>query len=605
MSDIESASPTSPAIPEGLSSDARRHLRAWLTEDAYLSLRGETLALLEAASDDAKGLSRLEDAFCRDLPIGTGGRRGEVGAGPNRINAVVLTQTALGVAAFVRDGGRAPKVVVAHDTRRDSSAFARMVSRVLASQGLAVRLLDEPRATPQLSFEVRDWGAGAGVVISASHNPPADNGIKIYGDDGAQVLGANDRALMSAIQAVEPEALRALDLEGELSGSVEALSGDALLARDAAYQAYVDAQGVPGLSLDQGGLKLVYTPLHGVGHHVFLPLLQARGARVHPVQAQLDPDDGRFSTVDSANPESPEAFDMGRALAEEVGADLVLANDPDADRLGALLRDAKGELVFIDGNRLGALLLDHLLRQFPQPQGLVVTTLVTSPLLSKMAKAAGLDIVDDLLVGFKHHAGVVAERPGVPLFFACEESHGYVRGNEIRDKDGLIAGLLLAEAASDAAGKGGRLHDRLAEIWDRFGYHREKTKSVWAHGAAGREAIAAVMKSMRSEAPPELGGLSLRSRVDRLDPRDTGSPTRDLPGNVLVFEYAGDAGGCRVVLRPSGTEPKLKIYALAHGKPGEASPRGRAAIDAIIDAVLTDARAAAEGIMEPFMGGGA
>jgi phosphomannomutase len=561
--------------------------------------------MIEAASEDASGLSRLEDAFCRDLPIGTGGRRGEVGAGPNRINSVVLTQTALGVAAFIREGGRAAKVVVAHDTRRDSSSFARMVSRVLASQGLEVRLLDEPRATPQLSFEVRDWGAGAGVVISASHNPPGDNGIKIYGDDGAQVLGANDRALMAAIQAVDLDTLGALDLEGELSGSIEALSGESLASRDAVYQAYVNGQGIEGLALDQGGLRIVYTPLHGVGHHVFLPLLKARGAQVHPVEAQLDPDNGRFSTVESANPESPAAFDMARALADEVGADLVLANDPDADRLGALLRNAEGELIFIDGNRIGALMMDHLLRQFPEPSGMVMTTLVTSPLLSKMAQSAGLDTIDDLLVGFKHHAGVVAEHPGVPLFFACEESHGYVRGNEIRDKDGLIAGLLLAEAAADAAGKGGRLHDRLAEIWTRHGYHREKTKSVWARGAAGREAIAAVMKAMRREAPAQLGGLSLQARADRLDARDTGSATRDLSGNVLVFEYAGEDGGCRVVLRPSGTEPKLKIYALAHGKPGEASPEGQAAIDAVIDAVLADAQAAAEGIMEPFMGSGA
>jgi len=247
------------------------------------------------------------------------------------------------------------------------------------------------------------------------------------------------------------------------------------------------------------------------------------------------------------------------------------------------------------------LLLDHLLRHAPVREGISITTLVSSPLLAKMARAHGLEAVDDLLVGFKHHAGLVAESPQRPVFFACEESHGYVRGNGIRDKDGSLGGLLLAEAAAACAEAGGRLLDRLDAIWNEHGYHKEKTKSVWARGAVGRAAIAAVMRAFRADPPGQLAGLSLRSSNDRLLPRDTGSTTRALPGDVLSFEYANDTSGCRVVLRPSGTEPKLKIYALAHAKPGAGSQQ-HAGIDSLIDQVLRDAEQFARAIMAPLLG---
>jgi phosphomannomutase len=519
------------------------------------------------------------------------------------MNEVVLTQTALGVADFVREGGAAQKVVVAYDTRRDSRHFAHHVGAVLASQGLAVRLFDAPRPTPQLGFEVRQWGAGAGIVISASHNPPSDNGIKIYGADGAQVLGDNDRRLMEAITAIGSSRLTQLEL-GDAAALDRLAPGAGLDARDAAYAAYIASQGVWPHALGSNGLRVVYTPLHGVGHHIFAPLLRAREAALYLVEAQLDPDGGRFSTVVSANPESPAAFDLARQLADEVGADLVVAHDPDADRLGALTRDAQGSLQFVDGNRLGALLLDHLLCHVERPRGVVLSTLVTSPLIAKMARAGGLTVVDDLLVGFKHHAGIVEECPDQPVFFACEESHGYVRGNDIRDKDGAIGGLLLVEAAAAAAARGEPLLARLDAVWKAHGYHAERTISVWARGAAGREAIAAVMAKLRADAPSSLGGLTLAARVDRLVPLETASETRNLPGNVLVLEYSKGTRACRVVLRPSGTEPKLKVYALASGAPGDNSSVLRDGIDATIAAVLADAQALVEGIVRPFLAAG-
>ena len=551
-----------------------------------------------AAAGDADALAELEDAFCRDLPIGTGGRRGRVGPGPNRVNERVMRQTARGLADFVVERGNSKRVVVVFDTRKDSKHFAEIVADELMAADIEVRLLDAPRPTPQLSFELRRSGAGAGVVISASHNPPEDNGIKIYGDDGAQVLGEDDRALMEAIVAAGQAE------SGTREGPRASLDRvDPSLEADAAYHAFVAAQSALEGDLGDAGLTIVYTPLHGVGASAVVPVLRARGLRVAAVEAQCDPDEGRFSTVASANPESEAALAMGNELAEREGADLVLANDPDADRLGACARDGAGVLRFIDGNRLGVLMLDHLIRHAPK-EGLVITTLVTSPLMAKMARAAALDVVDDVLVGFKHHAGIVREREGVPLFFACEESHGYLRGADVRDKDGAVAALVLAEAAVSARREGKTLFDRLDDVWKTFGYHAERTHNLWAHGAAGRQAIAAVMEGLRARPPAELAGMKVVSFIDRAEARTTGSATRDLAGNVLVLELEGGGQGCRLVFRPSGTEPKLKVYALAHDAPGsDASARER--IDTLISRVLEDAAALAGAFMRPHLPKGA
>lgn len=566
-----------------------------------MAYRGAIDALVTRAADDDEALAELEDAFCRDLPIGTGGRRGPVGAGPNRMNEIVLRQTAAGLARWVQAKGEAMVAVVVYDTRRDSRRFARVVSHALAAEGMRVYLLDAPRPTPQLSFELRKRAAGAGVVISASHNPPGDNGIKIYGADGAQVLGEDDRKLMQSIVAVASEGsfaeLNAAAIDADRwseHGEVEVL--DPARDSDADYHAFVARQGVLEGDLSDGP-AVAYTPLHGVGQSAVVPVLEGRGMKVSVVEAQLD-DGGAFGTVASANPEAPAALDMVGALADELAAPLALANDPDADRMGALVRNNGGTLQFIDGNRLGVLMLDHLLRHADKPAGArVILTLVTSPLMAAMAAAAGLDVVDDILVGFKHHAGLVREDESRPVFFMCEESHGYTRGLEVRDKDGAVAALLMAEAMVDAHRQGQTLLDRLRAVWAEHGYHRETTRSLWAHGAAGREAIATVMSTLREQPPAAFADLQVVSATDRLAPRDTGSPTRDLPGNVLVYELEGGGRACRLVLRPSGTEPKLKVYALARG-PLE----GREAVDALIVDVLDAAEAHAKSIMRTVLG---
>jgi len=329
--------------------------------------------------------------------------------------------------------------------------------------------------------------------------------------------------------------------------------------------------------------------------------LRARGLAPVMVEAQA-PDEGVFETVKSANPESKAAFAVGLEVAREARADLLLATDPDADRLGAMVRDASGEYRFIDGNRLGVLMLDHVLTELSTlgseelRGGWVLTTLVSSPLIAKLARAHEVEVIDDLLVGFKHHAGCQAdaEERGEPrsLVFACEESHGYLRGNHIRDKDGAIAALLVSECAAARKREGRDLFARLEQIWTRFGYHREQTANLYAHGSAGRRAIAAVMDRLRREPPTGFAELSVSAAIDRQTPRETGWRTRDLPGNVMVYELEGDGRGCRLVFRPSGTEPKIKVYALAHGRPGldgRAAADEREAVDALISAVLADA----------------
>lgn len=596
----------------GLPDATREVLVRWLTDDRFASEREALEQLVgRAVGGDGDARAELEDAFSGPLPIGTGGRRGKCGPGPNRVNAVVLRETAHGLVLALKDAdfwpepGPRPGVAIAFDTRRDSAAFAQLVGAQLAAGGCEVVLLDAPRPTPQLSFFMRARGCAAGIVISASHNPPGDNGIKIYGPDGAQVLAESDRALMRGIVAAGESPVPELDLDA--AAGVEAI--DPATGSDAAYHAYVLAQGTSGAGdgLADSGLKVVFTPLHGVGHTSVVPVLRARGVSVSTVERQCDPDGGRFSTVESANPEVAASMQMAIEQARTEGADLVLASDPDADRLGACVpaaKDPAGDWHPIDGNRLGVLMLDHVLRTASLPaRGWVLTTMVSSPLIATLARAHDVDVVDDLLVGFKHHAGMVREQPDRPVIFACEESHGYLRGNEIRDKDGAIAALLLTECAAACKREGKDLLARLDAIWAEHGYHRERTENLWAHGQTGREAIAAVMAAWRAEPPTAFGGLSVRAMVDKRAPdrARTGSPTRDLEGNVLSFELAAGEIACRLVLRPSGTEPKLKLYALARARPGGDLEAAKREVDAMVGKVLADAKARARRVMEPLM----
>ncbi|MGB1701148.1 MAG: hypothetical protein ACPHRO_14415, partial [Nannocystaceae bacterium] len=342
------------------------------------------------------------------------------------------------------------------------------------------------------------------------------------------MLGARDAALTAAIRQAGSQPLAPLDLEAPLPtgpGEIWHIEGTELeTVVDEPYRRCVLDVGVREGSLAASGLSVVFTPLHGVGHHGVVPVLEARGVEVDCVAAQLDPDGGRFSTVESANPEDPGAFALGVELARTRGADLVIATDPDADRLGAFVRDLRGDYHFVDGNRLGALMLDHVLRsQQPPSHGVVLTTLVTTPLVRRLGTTGGVEVVDDLLVGFKHHAGYAEERADRTNVFSVEESHGYVRGDAVRDKDGAMAALLLCECAAAVKLEGETLHERLREIWRTHGYHREQTTSIYARGQEGKAAIDRLMEAWRSQPPREFAGLRVSSTEDRSAPRNTGS----------------------------------------------------------------------------------
>jgi len=586
----------------GLAPAVLGELSDWLEQPRYREEREELVAVVRKALDgDSQARAELEDAFSGPLRIGTGGRRGACGPGPNRLNGVVIRETAQGLADAMADEPTPRRVVVVYDTRAHSRHFAQVVAEQLAANDIEVILVDAPRPTPQLSFLVRARSCGGGVVISASHNPPGDNGIKVYGPDGAQVIGALASKLMLCIERAMERPLP--PVTSSQRSRIQEISGPDLASVDRPYIDYVLAQGVTASDLGQGGLKVVFTPLHGVGHHSVLPVLRARGALVHPVEAQCDPDEGRFSTVRSANPEVPHSMELAAALARDIGADLVMATDPDADRLGALARRAPdADLEFINGNSLGALMLDHVLSSRTPPEnGWVLSTMVTTPLASAIARAHRVDVVDDLLVGFKHHAGMIEEQPDRPVVLAAEESHGYLRGNEVRDKDGAIGALLLTECAVAARRRGNTLFDELERIWREHGYHLERASNIFARGAAGREAIAAVMSAWREQTPTCFADLAVTSVDDRLQPRHTGSTTRDLKGDVLSFELQGGGNvACRLVVRPSGTEPKLKLYALgrsAGNLDDDGLARAKAEVEAVVVSAIEDASARAEAIM--------
>lgn len=585
-----------------LSETESQQIRRWLSDDHYRDQRPALVEWIKKAAGDPAVTLNLRDAFCKDLPIGTGGRRGTVAPGPNRINSVTLRETVYGLYLAMKEWQAASRVVIGYDTRTHSQDFAHLSARLLAALGVEVKLLDEPRSTPQIAFLLRELGCGAGIVISASHNPPSDNGIKVYGPDGAQVLGQRDKSLTRAIVERGEEAPQ-YDTQTPLSAlaKVELLD---VAAMDRMYIDYALEQGVTQGSLAAAG-PVVFTPLQGVGLHIVSEVFAKREVQLFPVPEQCDPAGGTFNATQNANPEFIEAFDRAILRGEEVEADLLLATDPDADRLGACVRKESGQgFDFIDGNRIGALLLDHIGRHLGSrcEGALVATTLVTSPLIAKIGRHYGADVVDDLLVGFKHHAALVQERSEQAYLFGCEESHGYNRGPGVRDKDAATAALLLTELVAELRSQSQSVQSRLAQLWSKYGYHRERTLNWELPGLDGSARIAAVMQSWRKQAPAEIGEFRLQSQRDRMVAGNSDSPVRNATSNVLDHLYQREDGTeARVVLRPSGTEPKLKLYVLMASPPVPESQLAatQKGIDALVDLLGEQVLAQAQAVEVP------
>jgi phosphomannomutase len=508
-------------------SDLTDRARAWAAEDPDEHPRAELETLVAAAEADPAAAADLADRFDGRLEFGTAGLRGALGAGPNRMNRVVVIRAAAGLAAYLLDQGhQGGTVVVGYDARHGSDVFAEDTAAVMVGAGLRAVLLPRPLPTPLLAYAIRALGCVAGVMVTASHNPPQDNGYKVYLGDGSQIVPPADAEISARIDAVGP-----------LAG-VRRAGGWTRLGEEV-VEAYLSDVG----GLVDGGprdLTTVYTPLHGVGGETVAVVMQRAGfSAPHVATAQAEPDPD-FPTVAFPNPEEPGAMDLAMALAAEVGADVVVANDPDADRCAVAVPDAHGWRM-LRGDEVGALLGDHLLRS--GTRGVYANSIVSSTLLGKLAAAHGQPH-RETLTGFKWIGRVEG------LAYGYEEALGYcVAPGLVRDKDGVSALLLVVDLAARLKAEGRTLTDRLDDLAREHGLHATDQLSV---RVTDLSLITAAMERLRSAPPATLGGL----KVERVD--DLAKGSADLPPtDGLRFRLAEDA---RVIVRPSGTEPKIKCY---------------------------------------------
>jgi phosphomannomutase len=521
--------------------DLEAQVRAWIDQDPDPDTSAELMRLL--ADGGPRAADELADRFAGRLEFGTAGLRGELGAGPRRMNRVVVIQAAAGLAAYLsahrvegQDG-----VVIGYDARHNSEVFARDTAEVMSAAGIAASVLPGPLPTPVLAYAIRFLGAAAGVMVTASHNPPRDNGYKVYLGDGSQIVPPADAAIAAEIDAVAARPL----------STVPRTHGWRTLD-DSVVQSYVDAVAALPSAAAPRDLVVAHTSLHGVGAEVVRRVLAATGfgpAHEAPTQAEPDPD---FPTVAFPNPEEPGAIDAGVATAEQVGADILIANDPDADRCAVAVPGADGWRM-LRGDEVGALLADHLLRQ--GVMGTYATTIVSSSLLAKLAAAHGQPSVE-VLTGFKW----IGRVPG--LAYGYEEALGYAVAPHIAaDKDGISALVRVCELTAMLKSDGRTLQDRLDELARVHGLHATDQLSV---RVSDLSLISGAMARLREAPPAVLGGL----RVGSVDDLAIGSA--DLPAtDGLRFRLAE---GARVVVRPSGTEPKLKCY-LEVVVPVEGSPQ--------------------------------
>ena len=547
-------------IPAELPADLLAEVEAWMAADPDASTRAELARLVDAGDTGA-----LRARFETPLSFGTAGLRGALGAGPARMNQLVVRRTTAGVARWLLDKGPEHArrgLVVGRDARHGSAEFASDVAEVASAAGVRVLALGRPLPTPITAYAVKHLGAAAGVMITASHNPAADNGYKVYAADGAQIVAPADVEISAAAERVGPLSAVALGDGGEPVGEEIV---DAYLAGIIAALPATEAHEI----------AVVYTPLHGVGAGVLLAAFARAGFHApHVVAAQAEPDPD-FPTVPKPNPEEPGALDLAIADAQAVGAELIVANDPDADRLAVAIPSAgeRSGWRTLSGDELGALLGDFLLSHAADPRGaLVATSVVSSSLLREIARAAGAQYAETL-TGFKWIMHDTAALPG-RFVFGYEQALGYAVNDVVRDKDGISAALLVAGIAAQAKLHGRTIDHRLDELSREFGLHATEQFSIELAGAAGAERSAAIMAALRATPPTELLGRPVTEVDDAATATRLGGDGHraklELPLSDVLIWRAGDR--VRVIVRPSGTEPKLKVYlqvVLAVGEPPE------------------------------------
>ena len=524
---------------------------------------------LKAIKDDE---NEIKERFYMDLEFGTAGLRGIIGAGTNRMNIYVVRRATQGLANYIaKVDKKSQGVAIAYDSRHMSPEFAQEAALCLAANGIKAYIFETLRPTPELSFAVRHLGCVAGINVTASHNPPEYNGYKVYWEDGAQITPPHDSGIMGEVKSISDwNTVKTMDkAEAEKAGLFQVIGKEV----DDAYMAELKKQvlHMDAIKAEGKNLKVVYTPLHGTGNIPARRILKELGfENVYVVKEQELPD-GDFPTVSYPNPEAAEAFELGLKLAKEVDADLVLATDPDADRLGVRVKDKNGEYHDLTGNMSGCLLANYEISQkkaingsLPE-DGALIKTIVTTNLADAIAKGYGVKLIE-VLTGFKFIGQQILgfEQSGKGSYlFGFEESYGCLIGTYARDKDAIVATMALCEAAAYYKTQGKTLWDAMIEMYEQFGYYKDAIQSVTMKGIEGLQKIQEIMNSLRQNPPAEFAGhkvVAVRDyKADTITDVITGAvkPTGLPNSNVLYYELTDDAWVC---VRPSGTEPKVKFY---------------------------------------------
>lgn len=546
--------------------DYQKRYREWLENDYF---DADTKAELTAIKEND---NEIKERFYKDLEFGTAGLRGVIGAGTNRMNIYTVRRATQGLANYIlKNGAEGRGVAIAYDSRRMSPEFADESALCLAANGIKAYVFESLRPTPELSFAVRKLNCIAGINITASHNPPEYNGYKVYWEDGAQITPPHDTGIMAEVEAVTDYAtVKTMSLEAAKEAGLYEVIGEAV---DDAYMEELKKQVIHQDAIDQMNkdLKIVYSPLHGTGNIPVRRILKELGfENVYVVKEQELPD-GNFPTVSYPNPEAKEAFELGLKLAKDVDADLVLATDPDADRLGVYVKDTKsGEYKVLTGNMSGCLLADYEISQTKAVKGLpkdgcLIKSIVTSNMAKAIAESYGVKLID-VLTGFKFIGQQILEfeKTGIGTYlFGFEESYGCLIGTYARDKDAIVATMALCEAAAYYKTLGKTLWDAMIDMYEKYGYYKDDIQSITLKGIEGLEKIQNILETLRKEPPAEIGGYGVQRARDYKagtikdlrtgETSDTGLPA----SNVLYYELENDAWVC---VRPSGTEPKVKFY---------------------------------------------
>ncbi len=547
--------------------DYKLKYEKWLN-DPYIS--GKDKEELRSISDNEK---EIEDRFYKDLEFGTAGLRGVLGIGTNRMNVYTVTKTTQGLANYIiKKGGEKRGVAIAYDSRRMSQEFSEQVALCLNANGIKTYRFDALRPTPELSFAVRKLNCISGIVITASHNPPEYNGYKVYWEDGAQIVEPTDKEIINEVNSVTSFGeIKKMPKEEAVKKGLYNTIGEEI---DKSYIAELKKLVVnqDAINKMQKDIKIVYTPLHGTGNKLVQAILKELGfENVYVVPEQEKPD-GEFPTVDYPNPEDPKAFKLALELAKEKNADIVLANDPDADRLGVYVKDKKtNEYIGFNGNMTGNLIAEYILSQkkingtLPE-NGAIIKTIVSSNLTDAIAKAYNVKLFSTL-TGFKNIAKIIRgfeeNNNEYVCLYSYEESYGCIIGTHARDKDGIVAVMTLCEAACYYKEKNMTLWDAMVEMYEKYGYYKEKQFSITLKGAEGAEKIKQMMENMRNNPVMEIAGEKVRAfgdyQAQNIHNNETGEDTSTgLPkSNVLYYDLTNDSWFC---VRPSGTEPKIKFY---------------------------------------------